>query len=426
MLTYEEYSAKNDVIYPEYRGAKNGDNNCRTVYHHDKAEINYALNFRRMAFRQYHLIKRDNDPDARTRLLHTIEVATISSHIARQLKLDPELTEAIAFGHDIAQPPCGFPADKFLDEKLRKGGDGDEDEEGFNHGKLASQILEWQSFKKKEEDVDRFIELEEISHYRTIDDRSDGGPFVSTISKEALDGIAKHTPTDGKYSNMPFTLEGQVVRIADNIAYFTQEITDALRQDEENVLAILRMYSTEDRPLYDDIAGVRMTVPSLEKGSKYVENDPHVLRDVFGVKLGPRLMYFIRNFISYNLGLLKDDELEFITVKDQDSHDRQLPILKYDDKAGFLVDFLWNMVVPKINKLQWVRERVEKNENKITKTFDYLLRNPPSGDVFYKKREEEVEYYYRDLSANLKKRRTIAHYIATLTDMEVNEIYNSL
>jgi len=176
--------------YAAYRGKESydeivGEYTPRTVFHHDRAEITYSNYFRRMAFREYHIA--DPSPDSRTRLLHTIEVATIASGIAKRLGANVELAEAIAYGHDVAQPPCGHPAEPEISEFLQDAG-------GFNHGHLGAEVLAWGS--KKEYGDDRYAKIWAYDCFSRF--RVDGCRYTTTVSQEVLDGIRKHTPPPRK------------------------------------------------------------------------------------------------------------------------------------------------------------------------------------------------------------------------------------
>jgi dGTPase len=133
----------------------------------------------------------------RTRLTHTLEVSQIARTIAKSLCLNEDLTEAISLGHDLGHTPFGHAGEDTLDEIVPG---------GFNH---ADQSL-------------RVVDLLE----------KDGRGLNLTV--EVRDGILKHTKGKGEIlckdpELMAYTLEGQVVRIADIIAYINHDIDDAIR-----------------------------------------------------------------------------------------------------------------------------------------------------------------------------------------------------
>jgi dGTPase len=133
----------------------------------------------------------------RTRLTHTLEVSQIARTIAKALRLNEDLTEAISLGHDLGHTPFGHAGEDTLNEIVPG---------GFNH---ADQSL-------------RVVDLLE----------KDGEGLNLTF--EVRDGILKHTKGKGEIlcedpEAMASTLEGQVVRIADIIAYINHDIDDAIR-----------------------------------------------------------------------------------------------------------------------------------------------------------------------------------------------------
>jgi len=125
----------------------------------------------------------------RTRLTHTLEVSRISRTIARGLRLNEDLTEAIALAHDFGHTPFGHAGERALDEIL--GAEG-----GFKHNEQGLRIVEH------------------------IERNGDG----LNLTYETRDGILCHT--GGK---KPETMEGNVVRIADRIAYVNHDLDDAIR-----------------------------------------------------------------------------------------------------------------------------------------------------------------------------------------------------
>ena len=132
----------------------------------------------------------------RTRLTHTLEVSQIARTIARALRLNEDLTEAIALGHDLGHTPFGHSGEAVLDEVYP---------EGFKHYRQSIRVVE-------------FIEK--------------NGQGLN-LTKEVRDGIANHG-THGR----PKTLEGGVVRLSDKIAYINHDIDDSIRAkifDEKNI-----------------------------------------------------------------------------------------------------------------------------------------------------------------------------------------------
>jgi dGTPase len=168
----------------------------RPAFQHDRDRIIHSKSFRRLKHKtQVFLIPMGDH--YRTRLTHTLEVSQIARTIAKALRLNEDLTEAISLGHDLGHTPFGHAGEDTLNEIVPG---------GFNH---ADQSL-------------RVIDLLE----------KDGKGLNLTF--EVRDGILKHTKGKGEIlcedpEDMASTLEGQVVRIADIIAYINHDIDDAIR-----------------------------------------------------------------------------------------------------------------------------------------------------------------------------------------------------
>lgn len=157
----------------------------RTVFQKDRDRIIHSKAFRRLKHKTQVFIAPDGD-HFRTRLTHTLEVAQISRTIARALCLNEDLAEAIALGHDLGHPPFGHAGEEALNE-VHPG--------GFEHNVQSLRVVN---------------ELE-------------GGKGLN-LTWEVRDGILNH-----RGDNLPSTLEGQIVRIADRVAYINHDIDDAIR-----------------------------------------------------------------------------------------------------------------------------------------------------------------------------------------------------
>ena len=156
----------------------------RTEFQTDKERIINSKAFRRLKRKTQVFYTPKND-HLRTRLTHTLEVSQISRTLARILNLNEDLTEAIALGHDLGHAPFGHSGEEALMEATKN---------GFKHNVHGVRVVEV---------------LEGLN-----------------LTKETLDGILNHTGI-GK----PFTLEGQIVKIADIISYLNHDIEDAIREE---------------------------------------------------------------------------------------------------------------------------------------------------------------------------------------------------
>ncbi|SCZ77145.1 deoxyguanosinetriphosphate triphosphohydrolase [Acidaminobacter hydrogenoformans] len=161
----------------------------RTAFQRDRDRIQHSKAFRRLKHKTQVFLSPEGD-HYRTRLTHTLDVSQIARTIARALRLNEDLTEAIALGHDLGHTPFGHCGEMELDQ-IHPG--------GFDHN---AQSL-------------RVVDLLEI--------RTDGRRGLN-LTHEVRDGILSHS--GGK---KPQTLEGQAVSFSDRIAYINHDIDDALR-----------------------------------------------------------------------------------------------------------------------------------------------------------------------------------------------------
>ncbi|MEW6097415.1 MAG: deoxyguanosinetriphosphate triphosphohydrolase [bacterium] len=179
------------------RGRDKKEEECkiRTAFQRDRDRIIHSKSFRQLKYKtQVFLIP--THEALRTRLTHTIEVAQIARTIAKALRLNEDLAEAISLGHDLGHPPFGHAGEEALDE-ICPG--------GFRHNEQSLRVVE------------------------VLEKEGEG----LNLTFETKDGILKHSrgatslfvnPEDTK----PLTLEGEIVRLADSIAYVNHDIQDAI------------------------------------------------------------------------------------------------------------------------------------------------------------------------------------------------------
>lgn len=182
--TLSEYAAFSDMS--KGRDVEEEPCDLRTIYQRDRDRIIHCKAFRRLKHKTQVFLS-PGDDHYRTRLTHTLEVSQIARTIARSLCLNEDLTEAIALGHDLGHTPFGHAGERALSACAKK---------PFRHNEQSVRIVE------------------------KLEDRGKG----LNLSFEVRDGILNH-----KSVCMPATLEGQVVRLSDKIAYVNHDIDDAIR-----------------------------------------------------------------------------------------------------------------------------------------------------------------------------------------------------
>jgi dGTPase len=170
-----------------------GENDCglRTPFQRDRDRIVHCKAFRRLTHKTQVFVAPEGD-HYRTRLTHTLEVTQVSRTVARALRLNEDLTEAIGLGHDLGHPPFGHIGEAVLDACMRERFGG-----AFRHHEHSLRVVE---------------HLER-----------DGAGL--NLTEQVRDGILGHS---GR-APLPETLEGRIVRLLDRVAYINHDIDDALR-----------------------------------------------------------------------------------------------------------------------------------------------------------------------------------------------------
>lgn len=187
-LWEKEYLSPHACLSMNSKGRTKGETECdiRTVFQRDRDRIIHSKSFRRLKDKTQVFLTPDGD-HYRTRLTHTLEVSQTARTIAKALKLNEDLVEAIALGHDLGHTPFGHAGERALN---------DVNPEGFRHSEQS---------------------------VRTVDILEKEGQGLN-LTMEVLDGILNH-----QTGSKPSTLEGQVVRLSDKIAYIHHDMDDAIR-----------------------------------------------------------------------------------------------------------------------------------------------------------------------------------------------------
>ena len=172
----------------ESKGRMKPEPQCdiRPVFQRDRDRILHCKSFRRLKDKTQVFLTPEGD-HYRTRLTHTLEVSQNARTIAKALRLNEDLVEAIALGHDLGHTPFGHAGERALDKICPLG------------------------FKHNEQSL------------RTVDVLEKDGIGLN-LTMETRDGILNH-----QTSSMPFTLEGKIVRLSDKIAYLHHDMDDAVR-----------------------------------------------------------------------------------------------------------------------------------------------------------------------------------------------------
>ena len=184
----KEYLSPYATLSMNSKGREREEEQCdiRPVFQRDRDRILHCKSFRRLKDKTQVFLTPDGD-HYRTRLTHTLEVSQNARTIAKALRLNEDLVEAIALGHDLGHTPFGHAGERALNDVCPY---------GFEHNKQS---------------------------VRTVEKLEKNGQGLN-LTVEVRDGILNH-----QTANMPSTLEGKIVRFSDKIAYIHHDMDDAIR-----------------------------------------------------------------------------------------------------------------------------------------------------------------------------------------------------
>lgn len=281
----------------------------RTCFMHDRDRIIHCKSFRRLKHKTQVYIKTSGD-HYRTRLTHTLEVSQIGRTIARGIAVNEDLVEAITLGHDIGHVAFAHNGEDVLNERMPG---------GFKHNEQSVRVL-----KKLEKNGEGL-----------------------NITLAVLDGILHHSGLmSGNSSN---TLEGQIARYADKIAYVNHDIDDSIRAGllknedlpQEFIKVLGETHGKRIDTLVRDV--VDKTNLNLEQGIKKVELTPDVFTALYGLRA-----YLFKNI--YNGEYLKDER----------------------DKAKFVLNKLFDYYLEHVSAMPELYVRIAEEEGEIRAVADFL------------------------------------------------------
>ncbi|NOY88740.1 MAG: deoxyguanosinetriphosphate triphosphohydrolase [FCB group bacterium] len=338
----------------------------RTCFQRDRDRIIHSTAFRRMEYKTQVFIPHERD-HYRTRLTHTIEVAQISRTLARNLRLNEDLAEAIALVHDVGHTPFGHSGEDVLDELLKNQG-------GFNHNRQSLRIVD-------------FLE----QHYKDH-------PGLN-LTYEVREGIVKHETKDQIilpqfHPEEQPTLEASLVDIADEITYNAHDIDDGLSS------GIITFDDMIDGALFDELPTVeRETFTNLLK-----QNNRYALvRKLLDLMVTDVLTETTEHISAYGISNLKQVR--------KSAHKICAYSQSTQKTAKRIKDFLNTRLYkhPKmITMAEWAKEIIE--------TIYFCLEKNP----------QLLPPRFQDMLLTEDKEIVIADYIAGMTDRYAIKIYEEL
>jgi dGTPase len=336
----------------------------RTEFQRDRARIIHSRAFRRMEYKTQVFLNGTGD-HLRTRLTHSIEVASISRTIARALGLNEDLAEAIALAHDLGHAPFGHSGEEMLAECMR-------DHDGFDHNRQSVRV----------------VELLETPYPNF--------PGLN-LTFEVREGLRKHQrpynfPEGGKYDSP--SLEAQVADLADEITYYSHDLDDAV---DFEILSAAQ--------LEQDEVWRRSHRAVLERYAGGWEPELHklIIRDIIDNE--------VRDLVATSAKSIADSRVQSA----DDARRQPAPLIRYSDELAeanrALRKFLYQNVYyhPRVSEVN--RRACEM----LRRVFEAYLVDPDRlGDGAARRIEKQGLH------------RTVCDYVAGMTDRYLMEEYERI
>ena len=314
----------------ETRGRKDKqeeEDEIRTCYMRDRDRITHSAAFRSLKHKTQVYIAANGD-DFRTRLTHTLEVSQISRTIGRALGLNLDLIEAIALGHDVGHTPFSHSGELVFDRLLPG---------GFDHQSHSIRVLSY------------------------LERRSDGQGLNLTV--ETLDGIFKHRGLAAA-GRQDKTIEGQIVRFSDKIAYVQHDIDDSIRT------GVLRE-----------------------------EEIPRELSEILGDTHSRRIATLVKDLIYVNLPRLEAGEREIVMTP---------PLMEAFQKMR---EFMFRRV--------YQGEYCMAEKEKAMYVLEFLF-------AYFRKHLDKLPPFYREIAEKEGKERGVVDYLSSLSDHYCLALFKTL
>jgi dGTPase len=335
----------------------------RTEFQRDRARIIHSRAFRRLEYKTQVFLNGTGD-HLRTRLTHSIEVASISRTIARALRLNEDLAEAIALAHDLGHSPFGHSGEEMLAECMRDHG-------GFDHNRQSVRVVEL---------------------LETPDPNFPG----LNLTFEVREGLRKHErpyrfpiPAEEEYNCT--SLEGQVADLADEITYYSHDLDDAL---DFEILTLARL---EENDVWRNS---HRAVLARYKDTREPDLHKLVIRDIIDREV-------------HDLVATSAESIAESGVHSADDVRRQTaPLIRYSDELAEANRALRKFLYQNVYYHPRVAEVNQRACEMLRRVFEAYLADPDRlGEGAMRRVEKEGLH------------RTVCDYIAGMTDRYVTEEY---
>lgn len=361
MLKRKDLEKKEELLAPYAQKSKHSMGRCykeeehdyRSCYQRDKDRIIYSTAFRRLEYKTQVFVNHEGDY-YRTRLTHTLEVSQVACSIARALKLNEDLVEAISLAHDLGHTPFGHSGEDALHEIMK-------DHEGFDHNTQGLRVVD------------------------LLEDRYPDFPGLN-LTYEVREGIIKHsTPFDRPRPAIPFELKGspileiQVVDIADEIAYDNHDLDDGITSGliKEEDLKNVRLWAEKNRQIKkaypnikDEIRKYQIIRSLINSQVTDVLNQTEHNIERFRIKRGQDVVKIPERIVTASKGMqaMRLAMREFLT-KNLYQHYR---VIRMSNKAYRFIESLFKVYLEKVEQLPPTTLARLQKEDKHRVICDYI------------------------------------------------------
>lgn len=368
----EAIEAANSAPYAARSGQSRGrefpepESAYRTAFQKDRDRVNHTTAFRRLQYKTQVFVNYEGDY-YRTRLTHTLEVAQVARSIARALGLNQELSETIAFSHDLGHPPFGHSGEEVLDGLMAGQG-------GFDHNKQSMRIVTY------------------------LEERYPGFRGLN-LTWETREGIVKHETrydipdAEGYEPHLRPSLEAQIVNLADEIAYNAHDLDDGMRS------GILSPGQLREVPLL---------VGLLDELKLHPDRFGEIERRIFIREL---LGLIITDTITTTNQLLEQNHIDSLEAVRR----YPAPLASYSDTLTQQLGELRNFLYANLYRHYYVVRQVSKSKFVLEQLFEAYTHDPnllPPG--------------VRKATENEGIHRAVCDYLAGMTDRYALDEYARL
>jgi dGTPase len=357
------------ALSAETRGRKypQTEHPLRTAYQRDRDRIVHSAAFRRMEYKTQVFLPHEAD-HFRTRLTHSIEVAQISRTLARNLRLNEDLTEAIALVHDLGHTPFGHSGEDALDELLKDHG-------GFNHNRQSLRVVD------------------------ILEHRYPDHPGLN-LTYEVREGIIKHETkvklvTEDFHPDEHPTLEASLVDMADELTYSAHDIDDGLNSE---------LLAKEDISHLAIWEGFEHPEDTSRKDTVDIDRARH------------RLVRYLVNSMATDLMTETSNQLELQGIPDVSSlRGAVTPVCRYSDDMREKVNELKDFLQSRLYHHPRLTVEIERAKRVVTFLFERLTARP-----------EIMPPRFQAMLKHENTRIVVADYIAGMTDRYAENLNRSL